>query len=334
MEFLRLVRVEWVKTMRMRSTYIAFVVAGILVMTVQLGVYFNADESPFYRFLEANGFDTSLLVNAFIGTRLAMEVGFGLLMAPMIILTFARQVAGEDLRGTLRLMLVRPIGRLDLLLAKFLVCSLYVGLLMGFFLGLSYGMGIVLYGPKDSITVARPWEVEPETGSGEAGGAAGPPNQRWEEMTEAERAQARATRRGRRDRRFQTIARYVITPGQGLKRLLIAWPLTSWALLTVGSIAFFFSVINKHPIAAMALTVGTYFMVMILQGLASQSNIIPLFQWIQPYLFTTAMDFWRGCFSVEIEWGSVGRHAALLGGYTLGFFALAQWIFWRKDITS
>jgi ABC-type transport system involved in multi-copper enzyme maturation permease subunit len=333
--FLWLLRVEWVKTMRMRSTYIAFIAAALLVVLVQMGLYFGASESRFYIFLERNGFPTTLLMNGFVTTRIGMEVGFALLLAPMTILTFARQVAGEDLRGTLRLMLVRPVSRPALLAAKFLVCSVNSILLMGFFLFLSFGMGLAIYGPQETITVGRPSELDPRNYASDTG-------QTREELTDrrfrrADPEQQEAMRsqwRNLRQTRNLAISQFVIGPGESFRRIVVAWLLTSWALLSLGALAFFFSTINRHPIAAMALTIGTYFTVMIVQGLASQESIIPIFQRVEPYLLTTAMDFWRGCFSLEINWGKVSREGALLGAYMALFFGLAQWIFWRKDITS
>lgn len=332
MRFLALFRAEWVKTMRMGATYIAFGAAGLLVILVQLGIFFGADDTDFYEFLQKNGFDTSLIVNGFVATRLAMEVGFGLLLAPMVILTFARQISQEDQRGTLRLILARPISRLGLLNAKFAVCAIYCLMLMGFVLSISYGMGVISYGQKDSITVGRFDELDPRRYSGSAvpGGSADGSQRPPQEM----RRMSGEQRRAMRETRNFSITKFIIHPDECRKRLVIAWLLTSWALLTVGSIAFFFSSFNKHPIAAMALTIGTYFLVLILQQMAAAENIIPIFKWVRPYLFTTAMDFWRGCFSLEINWPNVRREALLLGSYTFAFFAAAQFIFWRRDITS
>lgn len=335
MSFLRLLRVEWVKTMRMRSTYIAFIAAGLLILFIQMGLYFGADESRFYQFLQKNGFPTTLLLNGFISTRVGMEVGFALLLAPMTILTFARQVAGEDLRGTLRLMLVRPVSRPGLLTAKFLVCAVNSILLMGFFLFLSYGVGLTLYGPQDTITVGRFDELDPRNyAADQARAQSAFDRDRLRDASEEQQQAARQTRREFREARNFAISRFVIGPDESIRRLFVAWALSSFSLLAIGAMAFFFSVINRHPIAAMALTIGTYFTIMILQGLASQENIIPIFQKAEPYLLTTVMDFWRGCFSLEIPWKDVLREGGLLAAYIAAFFGLSQWLFWRKDITS
>lgn len=334
MRFLTLVKVEWIKTMRMRATYIAFAATGLLVILVQLGLYFGAPKSDYYQFLEKNGFNTGILVNAYISTRFAMEVGFLLLAAPMIILTFARQVAGEDSRGTLRLILSRPISRIGLLNAKLFVCAVYCVMLMTFFISLSYGMGLLMYGPRDSITVGRWEELDPDLNTEGGPGQSDLNRRNWDNMTDQQRQAYREERRRiRREMSFR-IATDRLSPKECAQRLAIAGVFNAWALLTVGSIAFFFSVINKHPIAAMALTIGAYFLSIIVQNLASEQNIIPIFTWLKPYLFTTSMDIWRGALSYTVDWARIKHDAILLGIYSVVFYAAACLIFWRKDITS
>ncbi len=333
--FLALIKAEWIKTMRMLSTYIAFVAAAMLVMLVQFGVYFNAYKDHFYQFLQKNGFDTSLLVNSYVSTRIALEVGFALLIAPMVIQIFARQVAGEDLRGTLRLILSRPISRMALLNAKFIVCAVYCVLLMGFSLALSYGMGLAFYGPHDSITVGKVSEIDDDSFAEEAKKKVAAEMAKQAKLPPEQRLDPRQMERKLRiELRDVALMNRVISNREGMRRMVIVWGFTSWALLTIGSIAFFYSVINKHSIAAMALTIGTFFLVRILQEMANAENIIPLFKALKPYLFTTAMDFWRECMSQTIHWDVVWHQASLLGSYTLGFFVVSQLIFWRKDITS
>lgn len=335
MNFLRLLRVEWIKTMKMMSTYIAFLACGLLVLLVQLGVYYNHDDNPFYKFLSQNDLDVSLLVNGYVSTRLTLEIGFVLLMAPMIIQVFARQVAGEDLRGTLRMVLSRPVSRVSLVTAKFLVGSGYCILLMGFCLALSFGTGMAFWGAKNSITVGNFDEIDGDQYADQARQMAMDKMREDSKLPPEQRRDRRALEREiRREFIHKALLEKVIDPVGQTKRLALAWAMTSWALITIGSIALFFSVINKHPIAAMALTVGLYFLVLIMQELSNADNVLPIFKALRPYLFTTAMDFWRECLSYDIRWEVLWSKARLLGGYTLGFFAISQFLFWRKDIAS
>ena len=335
MATMALFKVEWIKTMRMRSTYIAFVAVGLLITMIQIAIYVGQDKSDFVRRFKEFDLDPTWLINGYQSTLLTLIAAFMLLIAPMTIVTFARQVAGEDLRGTLRLILTRPISRFQLLNAKFAICAAYTLLLMGFFFALSYGMGLMLFGPKDSLTFRNTGELSfSNIDSDFRQYDRSRRTRRWEQNVE--RMDWRASPQGRmiQDRIRATMEAMVITPGESVRKLVLAWLLSSWSLLTLGSLAFLYSVINKHPIAAMALTIGTYFMVVILQGLAASSNLIPLFQAIEPYLFTTAMDFWTECLAKEIDWSKIWPKMTLLGCYTVGFYGLAQFIFWRKDITS
>lgn len=332
---MNLLRFEWTKMMKMRSTYIVFVVAAVLIVLVHWGVYFGAPKSDIYRRLTRMNLDTSLLVNGYVSTRLIMEVGFAILIAPMTILIFARQIAGESQRGTLRLMLTRPIGRLGLLNAKFLVCAFFCIVLMGFFISLAYGIGLALYGPNDTITVGHLDELDPRTYAPPEEVQRADENWRRHDRETPQQGDARRAQwRGMRDVRNQVLVEFVITPRESIRRMAYVWLLSSWSLLGLGALAFFYSSFNRHPIAAMALTIGTYFMLFVLQGLASADNIIPLFKNLEPYLLTTVMDFWREALSHEIDWSKIRHEGLLLGTYTLIFFSAAQVIFYRKDITS
>lgn len=345
--FFTLVRVEWIKTMRMRTTYIAFVAVVVLVLMIHIGMYFGHSESRIYKAVKEMKVDTSLVVNSFVGTRIGMEFGLLLLIAPMVIQTFARQIAGEDLKGTLRLILSRPISRMALLNAKFVVCGVYALLLMTLFIGLSYGIGLGLYGPKDTIAVGDWSELEegninfnpenlPEAAQfkrrhEEIDNSSEPADVKKLMHALASREENKVIERARAKAMIQ---KYTISNSAAAKRLALSILMTSWSLMTVGALAFFFSVINKHPIAAMGATIGAYFLVFILQQLSAEQNAFPLFKSMHPYLFTHAMEYWRGCLSHDIDWARIRKDAAILGGYTLTLYGVTQFIFWRKDITS
>ena len=339
MIFWALVKAEWTKTMRMRMTYIAFLAVAMLVALIQVALYFKLDNFPLARAFKAFDLKLSWFINGYVTTQIAMLVGFFMLMIPLTIMTFSRQVAGETLNGTLRLMLSRPISRFALINAKFVVCMFYSLLLMGFFFAFSYGLGTLLFGWTPSVTASDRHDLQ------------------FSRISEQYRDMNRAAEkdRGRRNRwgvpSFdyrktiaglqirneieQELKKRLLSPAECMKRLALAWLLTSWALLTLGAIAFFYSTLNRHPIAAMGITLATFFLVAILEQLASPDHqLIPLFTSIEPYLFTKAMGYWRACFKPEIDWQEIRHGARLLGAYTAGFYALAQLIFWRRDVTS
>ena len=133
-------RVEWSKALRNRLSY-----AGPLLILITVAA---AAASPLFRGTPYSyafvGYATSAALN---------HLGFVVLLA-----FSATLVASDRSHGTLRLLLVRPIQRHELLLAKFLMATAYAALLvivtalaawsvpmaMGELLGVSYG-GELIY---------------------------------------------------------------------------------------------------------------------------------------------------------------------------------------------
>ncbi|MCX7048587.1 MAG: ABC transporter permease subunit [Candidatus Sumerlaeota bacterium] len=339
MIFWALLKFEWKKTMRMRTTYIAFLAAALLVVIIEFGLFLIGSRSPLAKSFRAFDFNLSWIINGYTATQISMLVAFIILIAPMTIMTFARQVAGENQSGTLRLILSRPISRFALLNAKFIVCMTYSALLMGFFFVFSYGLGTMLFGWTESVSVPDRRDLNfgrlsPEYsslnaksgGSGRRGGGWAPPGFDYRKTADA---------LAMRNQIEAELRKLLISPWQCLRRLALAWVLTSWALFTLGALALVYSTLNRYPIAAMALTLATFFLVFILQQLATlESLLIPMFTSIEPYLFTKAMGYWSACFKSAIDWKEIVHGLWLLGAYTLAFFALAQFLFRRRDITS
>ena len=340
MIFWALLKAEWTKTMRMKTTYIAFLAVALLVVLVEFGFYLFGSRSPLAKSFQAFDFQLSWVLNGYTATQTAMMVAFIILIVPMTIMTFARQIAGEAQAGTLRLILSRPISRFALLNAKFLVCMAYSALLMGCFFAFSFGLGTALFGWSESISVSDRRDLSfprlsPDYAALNAKEGANrtrrdrfwnTPTFDYKKVVEAMkvRNQIEAKLKG-----------MLISPWECLRRLALTWALTSWALFTLGAIAFLFSTLNRHPIAAMALTLATFFLVFVLQQLASlESLLIPMFTSIEPYLFTKAMGYWSACFKAPIDWDEILHGLWLLGAYTAGFYALAQGVFYRRDIAS
>jgi len=342
MIFLSLLKAEWIKTMRMRSTYIAFVAVALLVLIVELGLFYHGRHSPLARSFESFDLELSWLVNGYTATQVSMTVAFIILIVPMTIMTFARQISGEASGGTLRLILSRPISRFALMNAKFIVCAVYSVLLMGFFFVFSFGLGVGLFGWSESIAVSDRGDLSfarlaPEYQQMNTRGGDRPRRGRDERFFRPPRFDYKSSLAGQlvRNQVEAELRKMLISPWECARRLALAWLLTSWALFTLGALALIFSTLNRHAIAAMALTIGTFFLTFILQQLASlETLLIPLFTSIEPYLFTRAMGYWSACFGARIDWEEIWRGFSLLGGYTLGFFLVAQIIFYRRDVTG
>lgn len=112
-------------------------------------------------------------------------------------------------------------------------------------------------------------------------------------------------------------------------RFLVGYLLAAWAMLTIASLAFFFSSFVENAIGPIIATLGVNMIFLMI-------TVIPveLFGKIKPYLFTNYMNVWQKIFEDPISWQDIGTSVAALGGYSLAFVLTAWLIFRRKDILS
>ena len=112
-------------------------------------------------------------------------------------------------------------------------------------------------------------------------------------------------------------------------RIALACGLAIWAMWTVASLAFLLSSLVDNAIGPI---IGTMAVIIVL--LVVSTMPVDLFADIKPYLFTTYMDVWRQALMQPIAWDEIMRSMAILGGYSVGFFLSAWYIFVRRDILS
>lgn len=113
------------------------------------------------------------------------------------------------------------------------------------------------------------------------------------------------------------------------------------ALLTVAALGFLLSVFADNSIGPIVTTMSIIIFLTILSTMS-----IPLFQKVQPYLFTTHMVAWKEFFDPmvnennEVIKGSIQRldriilSSLVLVGHIIGFTAISVYSFKRKDILS
>lgn len=112
-------------------------------------------------------------------------------------------------------------------------------------------------------------------------------------------------------------------------RFFVSYVLAAWAMLTIASLAFFFSSFVENAIGPIIATIGVNVVFLMITVIPAE-----LFQTIRPYLYTTYMDVWQRVFDDPIPWSRIATSAAVLGGYSLGLATIAWLIFRRKDILS
>ena len=121
----------------------------------------------------------------------------------------------------------------------------------------------------------------------------------------------------------------ILPEADAIGRILFGFALATWGMFTVASLAFFFSSLVDNALGPIIGTMATIIVCYVITGIPAD-----LFEAVKPYLFTTHLDIWEKALEQPVDWGGLGRSAAVLGAYTIGFVAIAWYIFVRKDILS
>ncbi|GBD87182.1 ABC-2 family transporter protein [bacterium BMS3Abin03] len=149
-----LVRIELYKIFRKWRTYIGFIAIGLLVAIIQMAMYFEGQNS--LNFMTQNlrqsfMFVGNLLNGFFIAflimNTLAVHIPF------LITLVAGDLLAGEATAGTYRILLTRPVSRLQVVVAKYLAGNIYTALLILWLAVVSLGLGIILFGTGELIVI-------------------------------------------------------------------------------------------------------------------------------------------------------------------------------------
>lgn len=130
---------------------------------------------------------------------------------------------------------------------------------------------------------------------------------------------------------------WLLSEGEALVRLSLAYLLVMWGTFVIAALAFLFSTLTENTlgpaIGALAIAIGFWTLETIGSTLELMGTPSPALEQLRPYLFTTYTDVWEEMFSEPIPWAKVVKSAAICGAHTLGFFGLAWLIFQRKDVT-
>src|SRR6266496_1225543 len=156
MSMLPLLRIELYKIFKRPRTYIAFAVITVIILLVQIALKFGGEE---YVDLMMTGaketFDipTHQILNGYFVCYLILNLL--LIHVPILVALVAGDVvAGEANMGTLRLLVSKPVSRIQLLLVKFIASSVYTILLLIWVAVLALILSVALFGTND-LFVAR-----------------------------------------------------------------------------------------------------------------------------------------------------------------------------------
>jgi ABC-2 type transport system permease protein len=208
-------------------------------------------------------------------------------------------IAGEATAGTLRYLLIRPVGRTRLLAAKLVTVIAYVLLAVIAVTLTSYITGVALFGSAPPEAVGRPGSLQAgiPTGGVQAGGSA----------TSLSGAQ--------------------LTVMQLAERIAGAVALITVSMLGVAAIALFLSTVTDSVLGAafgaLAALVGSEVLVTL--------NAAAV---IQPYLPTRYWLAWIDFFRQPIFWRDIQRGFGIQAIYVAVFLAAAWANFATKDVTA
>jgi len=152
----QLLQIELFKIFRKPRTYISFGAIAAMVLIVQVALKF--DGQSYIEFLLGSLKDTlDIPYNTILNGYFVCFVILNLLLIhiPLLIaLVAGDEIAGEANMGTLRLLVSKPVSRIQLMLSKFAATVIYTALLLAWMAFLSLVLSIILFGTNDLI-VAR-----------------------------------------------------------------------------------------------------------------------------------------------------------------------------------
>jgi ABC-2 type transport system permease protein len=150
------IRVELVKLFRRPRTY---VIAGLLCALPLIVAVFLATTRIPPPPGQGGAFLSAVLSNGALYPAAAMALVMPVFLPVSVAVLAGDSVAGEAATGTLRYLLIRPVGRTRLLVAKLIALIAFVLFAIGAVLVTSLIAGLTLFGGEPSAGVALPADV-------------------------------------------------------------------------------------------------------------------------------------------------------------------------------
>ena len=151
-----LIRIELLKIFRKWRTYIGFIAIGILVPLLHLAMYLEGQKS--LEFMTRGLRDSFILIGNLLNgywisylilNALTIHIPF------LITLVAADLLAGEATAGTYRLLVTRPVSRMQIVTSKFLSGIIYTICLIFFLAFMSLVVGLIIFGSGELIVTGN-----------------------------------------------------------------------------------------------------------------------------------------------------------------------------------
>jgi ABC-2 type transport system permease protein len=148
--FFNLVQTELYKIFRKGRSYIGFGAIAFIVIVIQIALFVDGES---YLELGTQSLKDSFtfqgnLLNGYLSVFIILS-SLWVHIPFLIALVAGDLIAGEAAAGTLRILLIRPISRTQIVVAKFTAILIYVLAIVLFMAALSIGTGLLIFGEGD-----------------------------------------------------------------------------------------------------------------------------------------------------------------------------------------
>ena len=300
-----MIKVELVKLLRRPRTWISVALTCALPFMVAVFITVTHLVPPPG---QGSAFLSAVLQDGALYPAAALALVLPVFLPVAVAVVAGDSIAGEATTGTLRYLLVRPVGRTRLLVAKLISVIVYVLLVVLAVTFTAYATGVFLLGPSQAAAVGQP---PPGTGPGAGAGLAG------QAPTAGQAAGGAVT----------SLSGTPLSLLQVTERTAGAIAFITVSMLGVAAIALFLSTITD---SALGSALGA------LAALVASEVLVTLnaATVVQPYLPTRYWLAWVDFFRQPIFWRDIQRGFGIQAVYVVVFLAAAWANFSTKDITA
>jgi ABC-2 type transport system permease protein len=305
-----MIRVELVKLLRRPRTWISVVLTCALPFVVAIFITITHLAPPPG---QGSAFLSAVLQDGALYPAAALALVLPVFLPVATAVVAGDSIAGEATAGTLRYLLVRPVGRTRLLVAKLVSVVVYVLLVVLAVAFTAYATGVFLLGPSRAAAVGQ---VPPGGGAAAGGGVAGP-GVAGQAPTAGQAAGGAVT----------SLSGAPLSFLQLTERIAGAIAFITVSMLGVAAIALFLSTITDSAIGS---ALGA------LAALVASEVLVTLnaATVIQPYLPTRYWLAWIDFFRQPVFWRDIQQGFGIQAVYVVVFLAAAWANFSTKDITA
>ena len=299
-----MITVELVKLLRRPRTWISVVLTCALPFMVAVFITITHLVPPPG---QGSAFLSAVLQDGALYPAAALALVLPVFLPVAVAVVAGDSIAGEATGGTLRYLLVRPVGRTRLLVAKLVSVIVYVLLVVMAVTFTAYATGVFLLGPSEAAAVGQ----APGVPGGSAPGLAG------QAPTAGQAAGAAVT----------SLSGAPLSLLQLTERTAGAIAFITVSMLGVAAIALFLSTITD---SALGSALGA------LAALVASEVLVTLnaATVVQPYLPTRYWLAWIDFFRQPVFWRDIQRGFGIQAVYVVVFLAAAWANFSTKDITA